>query len=138
MNEEIMEELARRALAMRTFSYAPYSHFTVGAALLAENGRIYMGCNIENAAYGPSICAERVAIVKAVSEGARRIMGIAIAGGPEGKEPEEYCAPCGTCRQVMSEFADGDMTIVLCKTQEDYRVHTLAELLPLSFDLKNE
>ena len=96
-------EAAREA---RLHSYSPYSHFQVGAALLTENGRIYTGCNIENAAYTPTNCAERTAFFKAVSEGEHSFRAIAIAGGPEGssREEQDFCPPCGVCRQVMMEF----------------------------------
>ena len=93
--------LCRKALEMRAYSYVPYSHFHVGAALLCEDGTVYGGCNIENAAYTPTNCAERTAFFKAVSEGKRSFLAIAIAGGPEGAEKLDYCPPCGVCRQVM-------------------------------------
>ena len=98
----MIEELCNKAAAMRERAYVPYSHFRVGAALLAESGRIYTGCNIENAAFTPGICAERTAFAKAVSEGEKHFLAIAIAGGPE-QGPAQYCPPCGVCRQVISE-----------------------------------
>lgn len=127
------EKLAKEALRMRGFSYAPYSHFKVGAALLGADGTIYTGCNIENAAYTPTNCAERTAFFKAVSEGARTFSAIAIAGGAENAAELEYCAPCGVCRQVMAEFCGGDFEIILVKTETDYQVYTLDELLPMKF-----
>ena len=130
---EHISELIEKAVDMRNYSYAPYSHFRVGAALLTENGNIYGGCNIENAAYGPSNCAERTAFFKAVSEGERKFTAIVIAGGPE-EGIKEYCPPCGVCRQVMAEFCNPEtFTVILAKSEDDYKVFTLKELFPLSF-----
>lgn len=125
--------LIREALKMRRFSYSPYSHFRVGAALLDKQGNIYTGCNIENSSYSPSNCAERTAFFKAVSEGIREFEAIAIAGGPEGAQELNYCPPCGVCRQVMREFCEDDFKIILVKSEEEYKVFTLGELLPQSF-----
>lgn len=126
--------LFSRALAAREQAYAPYSHFTVGAALLCTDGTVYTGCNIENAAFSPTVCAERVAFFKAVSEGQREFAAIAIAGAPEGTAPDSPCAPCGVCRQVMAEFCRADMFRILLGTApENLRVYTLAQLLPLAF-----
>lgn len=122
-----------KALAARELSYSPYSGFAVGAALLAKNGAVYSGCNIECAAYSPTNCAERTAFFKAVSEGCRGFEAIAIAGGPGGEAPGDYCAPCGVCRQVMAEFCPDGFRIILARSEDDYRVCTLAELLPLAF-----
>ena len=120
-------------------SYAPYSHFHVGAALLDKNGKIWTGCNIENAAYGPSNCAERTAVFKAVSEGAREFEAIAIVGGPEDEngtpQIQDFCPPCGVCRQVLAEFCDRDFKIILANGKGEQKVFTLAELLPESFSL---
>lgn len=133
------EELIKTAIKMQDMSYAPYSHFHVGAALLAKDGQIFTGCNIENAAYGPSNCAERTAIFKAVSEGVKDFEAIAIVGGPEDKDGkptiEDFCPPCGVCRQVISEFCKKDFKIILAKSPKEYKVYTLEELLPLSFSL---
>jgi len=127
------EQLIHYALAARTKAYTPYSGFQVGAALLDSDGRIYTGCNIENAAYTPSNCAERTAFFKAVSEGAYAFDAIAIVGGKEGNITD-YCAPCGVCRQVMMEFCDPDrFKIILAKSEEDYKEFTLGELLPMGF-----
>ena len=104
MEENKIKELIRYALSMRKMSYTPYSHFNVGAALLAKNGKIYTGCNIENASFTPTNCAERTAFFKAVSEGVKEFDAIAIVGGPDGAEELQYCSPCGVCRQVMSEL----------------------------------
>lgn len=131
------EELIRTAIKMREYSYAPYSHFTVGAALLSKKGKIFSGCNIENASYSPTICAERVAFFKAISEGEREFKAIAIAGGKENEKPNDYCAPCGVCRQVMNEFCDGDFQILLIKNENDISVYTLLELLPKGFGPHN-
>lgn len=133
LTDSLIRELAKKAIDMRKYSYAPYSNFRVGAALLADNGTIYSGCNIENAAYGPSNCAERTAIFKAISEGVRDFTAIAIAGGPE-EGIKDFCAPCGVCRQVMMEFCHPEsFRIILAKSEDEYRIYTLAELMPLSF-----
>ncbi len=124
--------LMEKAIQAREMSYSPYSHFKVGAALLCKNGKIYTGCNIENSAYGPSNCAERTAIFKAVSEGEREFEAIAIVGGVN---QLEMCYPCGVCRQVLSEFCKEDFEIVCGTDAEEYQVHTLGELLPNSFCL---
>ena len=125
------KELMNKAIKAREFAYAPYSHFKVGAALVAKNGNVYLGANIENSAYSPSVCAERVAFFKAVSDGIREFDAIAIVGGKEG-EISSLCAPCGVCRQVMSEFCGKDFKIVL-GTPEKFEIHTLDEILPLAF-----
>jgi cytidine deaminase len=121
--------LLRLATEAREKSYSPYSHYKVGAALLTTSGKIYTGCNIENAAYTPSNCAERTAIFKAVSEGERDFAAIAIM-------TSNGVAPCGVCRQVMREFAP-DLTIIMGDTQGHYRVVTLQDLLPDSFGPEN-
>lgn len=127
-------ELIEKAFSMLKFSYAPYSHFTVGAALLCKNGKIFGGCNIENAAYGPSNCAERTAVFKAVSEGEKDFEAICIVGGHEGIV-KDFCPPCGVCRQVMREFCSPDFKIILAKSADEFKIYTLAELLPESFSL---
>ncbi len=129
LNEKKLIELAHEA---RKRAYTPYSHFQVGAALVTKQGKVYLGCNIENAAFGPSNCAERTAIFKAVSEGEKTFTAIAIVGGSKGKI-ESYCAPCGVCRQVMAEFCKSDFKIITAKSVDDYKIQTLAELLPDSF-----
>ena len=106
MKTDVIEKLIKEALRARTFSYSPYSHYQVGAALLAKDGSIYTGCNIENAAYSPTNCAERTAFFKAVSEGKREFCAIAIVGGPEEAGITQYAYPCGVCRQVMMEFCN--------------------------------
>ena len=122
-------ELMELAVKARKNAYAPYSGFCVGAALLAKSGKAYTGCNIENAAYTPTNCAERTALFKAVSEGEREFTAIAIVGG-KGDEPKEFCAPCGVCRQVMAEFCTSDFRIVLGENE----ALTLGELLPYGFN----
>lgn len=120
--------LLEKAYEGRENAYAPYSNFKVGAAVLAENGKIYTGCNIENASYGATNCAERTAIFKAISEGNRKICAIAIVGADD-----EYTYPCGICRQVITEFADKNTEIILGKKSLEYIVKTLAEILPGAF-----
>ena len=133
MKETVIKQLIETAMEQRTFSYAPYSGFRVGAALLAKNGEIYTGCNIENAAYTPTNCAERTAFFKAVSEGVREFDAICIVGG-KGKKLKEYAAPCGVCRQVMMEFCDpAEFTIILAISPEQYEIHKLKELIPWGF-----
>ena len=126
-------ELMQAAVKAREFAYAPYSDFCVGAALLSKNGHVYTGCNIENASYSPTNCAERTAFFKAVSEGERDFATIAIVGG-KGDILSSACAPCGVCRQVMAEFCDGDFRVLL-GTPERFEIYCLKDLLPLSFSL---
>lgn len=135
-----IKNLIEAAFAARKFAYTPYSHFCVGAALLAKNGTVYKGCNIENSAYTPSNCAERTAFFKAVSKGVKEFDAIAIVGGFEDTKDGDfdYTPPCGVCRQVMSEFCDyDDFKIILAKNSEDYKIYSLKELLPLGFDKSN-
>jgi len=126
-------QLIKEALAARQKAYSPYSRFRVGAALLTENGKIYRGCNIENASYGATNCAERTAFFKAVSEGETVFKAIAIVGGMEGNTPDEYVFPCGICRQVINEFAGKDFQVILAKNEKDYKIFSLQELLPYGF-----
>lgn len=130
-------ELVRAAQEARAYAYAPYSGFRVGVALLTEEGRVYSGCNIENAAYSPSNCAERTAIFKAVSEGQRNFRGIAIVGG--GTEGcLQMCPPCGVCRQVMMEFCNPESFYILLGTDDGkIQRYTLGQLLPQGFGAKN-
>jgi len=127
-----ISKLIRAAVEARTRAYAPYSRFEVGAALLTADGKIYQGCNIENAAFTPGNCAERTAFFKAVYDGERDFEAIAVVGGGQ-----DYCAPCGVCRQVMAEFCRGDFKIILAKSESDYLSFTLDELLPYRFGLEN-
>lgn len=130
--------LIAAAIEARRNSYSPYSHYQVGAALLTVDGRVVTGCNIENAAYGPSNCAERTAFFKAVSDGLREFSAIAIVGSPEGEELTQYAYPCGVCRQVMMEFCEPEsFQVIVAKSEADYRVMTLAELLPEGFGPEN-
>lgn len=130
---EGVKELIRRAMDTLQYSYAPYSDFKVAAALLTESGKIFTGCNVENAAYSPGNCAERTAVFKAVSEGERDFTAICIVN-EDADGNHDYCPPCGVCRQVLMEFCSPkDFQIILAKDEEQYEVHTLAELLPLGF-----
>ena len=127
------EDLIKAAKAAREFSYSPYSKFKVGAAVLTKNGKIYSGCNIENAAYTPTNCAERTAFFKAVSEGVKEFDAICIVGG-KGGVVTEYAPPCGVCRQVMMEFCNPKtFQIILAVDKERYEIYTLEELMPLGF-----
>ena len=131
-----VRDLIARAIEARDMAYCPYSEYAVGAALLTKEGKTYLGCNIENAAYGPSNCAERTAIFKAVSEGERSFKAIAITGSPKGRKIDQFAFPCGVCRQVMAEFTDPDNFLVIMTDGEGIpEVHNLAELLPMSFTL---
>ena len=133
------QELIQKALEARKRAYTPYSHHKVGAALLAKDGTVFLGCNIENAAYGPTNCAERTAFFKAVSEGVLDFTEIAIVGGMEDAKELPICAPCGVCRQVMREFCDPKTFRVILGTNDPDRmeVYTLEELLPLGFGPEN-
>ena len=126
-------ELVRLAKEARGHAYTPYSGFSVGAALLCKDGRIYQGCNIENAAFGPTICAERTAFFKAVYDGERDFEAIAVVGGRAGEEIIGLFPPCGVCRQVMREFCDLDFKLYLGRENNRYEAKTLGELLPMSF-----
>ena len=136
IKEDINEVLVKAAIDATKYAYVPYSNFKVGAAILAENGKIYTGCNIENASYSPTNCAERTAIFKAVSEGVTKFKKIAVVGGPNGNL-ENYCPPCGVCRQVISEFADEDFELILGTSENTYTIYNFfQEVLPLSFTAK--
>ena len=133
MEQVMVEKLIDTAIEQLKFSYTPYSNFKVGAALLTKSGKIYTGCNIENASYTPTNCAERTAFFKAVSEGVRDFQAICIVGGKDGKLTE-YTAPCGVCRQVMMEFCNPKtFQIILAVDKERYEIYTLEELMPLGF-----
>lgn len=120
-----IQNLIKKAIEAKEYAYAPYSDFRVGAALLAANGKVYTGCNIENVSFGATNCAERTAVFKAVSEGVREFEAIAITG-----DNGDYLPPCGICRQVLTEFGDDSMKVILANTVEDYRITTLGEMLP--------
>ena len=133
VDKEQIQDLISAAMAQLERAYAPYSHFKVGAALLTEEGRIYTGCNIENAAYTPTNCGERTAFFKAVSEGERSFRAICIVGGMDGV-PTDYTAPCGVCRQVMMEFCSPEeFEVILARGAEDYQIYKLKDLLPCGF-----
>ena len=135
ISTETAELLISAALSARKNAYIPFSGHAVGAALLSKDGQVFKGCNIENSSYSPTMCAERVAFAKAISEGTREFSAIAIAGGFE-EVPEKYCAPCGVCRQVMAEFCEPDFKVILAKTPEDYKEYTLEEIMPLAFRIE--
>jgi cytidine deaminase len=136
--DDICKELIERAMEARERAYAPYSNFLVGAALLAAEGEIYTGCNIENASYTPTNCGERTAFFKAVSRGERQFQAIAIVGGRASEPIDSFCPPCGVCRQVMMEFCQPkSFWIILAKSKEEYRIFSLEELLPLGFGPEN-
>ena len=138
LDEKTIRELISAALDARKLSYSPYSRYQVGAALLAKNGRVFTGCNIENAAFTPTNCAERTAFFKAVSEGVTDFSAIAVVGSPEGNVLTQYAYPCGVCRQVMMEFCNpSDFQIIVAKSEDDYRTMTLQELLPEGFGPEN-
>ena len=137
MRTELVQHMIRMAIAQLQYSYSPYSGFKVGAALLAKDGSIYTGCNIENASYTPTNCAERTAFFKAVSEGTKEFDAICVVGGKNGVLTD-YAAPCGVCRQVMMEFCNPEtFQIILATSEEQYEVFTLKELLPLGFGSHN-
>ena len=133
INAKALLALAEEA---RAASYSPYSGITVGAALMTKEGKIYKGANIENASYSPTICAERVAFFKAISEGEREFIAIAIAGGESGKPSKADFPPCGVCRQVMSEFCGKDFHVIW-GNREKITAKTLGEVLPFGFDKNN-
>ena len=127
------EHLIQEAFAAKEFAYVPYSEFRVGAALLAKNGQIFRGCNIENASYTPTNCAERTAFFKAISEGVTEFEAIVICG-----DQDQYLAPCGVCRQVMAEFCNlKEFQVILAKSPKDYKILSLEELFPYSFTKEN-
>ncbi len=132
-DEEMKKRLIRMAKEKLPNSYAPYSHYNVAAAALFDSGNIYTGVNVESALLSITICAERNAIFHAIAEGERKLLAIAVVGGPDGK-CSEYCVPCGVCRQLMRDFADKDSMIILsAKNEDDYMEKTLDEMLPYSF-----
>ena len=126
------EALMNLAAKARENAYTPYSHFRVGAALLASSGKIYTGCNIENASYSPTNCAERTAVFKAVYEGEREFAAIAIVS--DSKNPT---APCGVCRQVLAEFCEADMPVICANRDGEYEIMTLSALIPMVFTKKD-
>ena len=137
MEKAEIQALIRKAFEGQQFAYTPYSHFRVGAALRAKDGRVYTGCNIENAGYTPTNCAERTALFKAVSEGVREFDAIAIVGSRQGEVNTLVTGPCGVCRQALYEFGGDALTIIMAKTEDDYIVTTLGALLPYGFGPAN-
>lgn len=137
VTRSLVKNMIREAIESMKQAYTPYSHFCVGAALLTVRQKIYTGCNIENAAYSSTNCAERTAFFKAISEGERDFAAIAIVGGKSGYLTD-YCPPCGVCRQVMREFVDPKrFLVILAKSEDDYQMYFLEDLLPLSFGPEN-
>lgn len=137
---EKVKNLIAKALEIRKNAYAPYSDFYVGAVVLTESGKVYTGTNIENSSYPVGLCAERTAFSKAISEGERKFELLVIVGGKSDENSdklENYCSPCGMCRQFISEFCTANFTIILAKSTGDYKVYTMSELLPLAFDVNN-
>ena len=139
MEKAEIQSLIRDAFEAQKFAYVPYSRFHVGAALLGKNGMVYKGCNIENAALSPGLCAERVAMAKAISAGERHFTAIAICGGPLDAPavPEELFYPCGVCRQMLAEFCSGEMIVICASDEQHYQQLTLAELLPYPYPPDN-
>lgn len=132
-----ISKLIQEAIEIRNKAYAPYSNFLVGAALLSANGKIYTGCNIENASYTPSNCAERTAFFKAVSEGEKHFKAIAVVGAKR-DDDLGFCPPCGVCRQVMMEFCNPkEFKIIVAKSVDEYKIFTLEEILPMGFGPNN-
>lgn len=138
LNSQQKDLLVKAALQARNRSYCFISGFAVGAALMGADGRMFVGCNIECSGQTPSVCAERVALFKAVSEGCTEFVGLAIAGGPVGKKPEDYCPPCGVCRQVLAQFCEPELPILIAKSDLQIQSYTLAELFPMPFVRKPE
>lgn len=137
MEKTQIQALIRDAFAAQKFAYTPYSHFNVGAALLTKSGKVYTGCNIENAGYTATNCAERTALFKAVSEGERQFAAIAIVGSLQGQTNTLVTGPCGVCRQALYEFGGPGLTVIMAKGADDYIVTTLGELLPYGFGPAN-
>lgn len=137
MEKAEIQALIRKAFEGQQFAYTPYSHFRVGAALRAKDGRVYTGCNIENAGYTPTNCAERTALFKAVSEGVHEFDAIAIVGSRQGEVNTLVTGPCGVCRQALYEFGGDALTVIMAKTEDDYIVTTLGALLPYGFGPAN-
>lgn len=134
---EEKQELIRMALAARERAYAPYSDFMVGAALRAEDGRIFTGCNVENSAFTPTSCAERTALFKAVAEGVTEFTDIAVVGSRRGEVNEQITSPCGVCRQALFEFGGPELNVIMAKTPEDFIERSMDELLPFGFGPSN-
>ena len=130
-------ELIHKAIAAREFAYAPYSNFCVGSALLTKSGKIYTGCNVENAGYSATNCAERTALFKAVAEGVTEFTDIAVVGSRRGEVNEQITSPCGVCRQALFEFGGPELNVIMAKTPEDFIERSMDELLPFGFGPSN-
>ena len=137
MEKAEIQALIREAFEGQKFAYVPYSRFHVGAALRARDGRVFKGCNIENAGYTPTNCAESTALFKAVSEGVREFDAIAIVGSKVGEKNTLVTGPCGVCRQALYEFGGPKLTVIMAKDENDYIVTTLGDLLPYGFGPAN-
>lgn len=135
LDKALIDGLVEAAMEARRNAYAPYSGFMVGAALLTDDNEIITGCNIENASFGATNCAERTAVFKAVSEGKRAFRAIAVIGSKDGEDAQDYTYPCGICRQVLLEFGNSDFVVIAARTRKDYRCITLSELVPYGFRL---
>jgi len=129
-----IKKLISEAFIAQSSSYSPYSGCKVGAALLCKNGKIFRGCNIENASFSATNCAERTAIFKAVSEGINEFEAISIVGN---NGNDEFFYPCGICLQVMKEFCDNDFRVIIAKNEDEYKIYNLSELIPFGFDKEN-
>ena len=137
MEKAEIQALIREAFAAQKFAYVPYSHFHVGAALRGKNGQVFRGCNIENASYTPTICAERTALFKAVAEGVTEFTDIAVVGSRRGEVNEQITSPCGVCRQALFEFGGPELNVIMAKTPEDFIERSMDELLPFGFGPSN-
>lgn len=129
--------LIQMAIQAKRYSYSPYSHFEVGSAILTKSGKIYTGCNIESASYSPTNCAERTALFKAVSEGEKEFLAVAVVGATKEEEISQFVSPCGVCRQMLYEFGGKDLLIILAKNEAEYQSFSLGELLPFAFGPEN-
>lgn len=134
LNTDAAASLIAAAINARQKAYAPYSGFSVGAAVITREGEIFTGCNVENASYSATMCAERTAIFSAVAQGHRDFAAIAVTGGRSGREPEDFCFPCGVCLQVMSEFCSPSFEICIVKSPDEVRRFQLRDLLPVKFE----
>ena len=137
MEKAEIQALIREAFAAQKFAYVPYSRFHVGAALRGKNGQVFRGCNIENASYTPTNCAERTALFKAVAEGVTEFTDIAVVGSRRGEVNEQITSPCGVCRQALFEFGGPELNVILAKTPEDFIERSMDELLPFGFGPSN-
>ena len=137
MEKAEIQALIREAFAAQKFAYVPYSHFHVGAALRGKNGQVFRGCNIENASYTPTNCAERTALFKAVSEGVTKFTDIAVVGARRGEVNKQITSPCGVCRQALFEFGGPELNVIMARSPEDFIERSMDELLPFGFGPSN-